>query len=149
VDKYLDNLKKMAEHQKNQLLQRQTMEYLEYIKRLVEYADIMEKKFYVIVPYDKTIGTVKQNIFKQFWANINPEDSAIKFKARRQEFETLKKGLTQRVNQIKGSLESIGLKAEQLSTQQLVELFYNIYNPLLSRNQKIEDITQLKMVKWE
>jgi len=148
VDKYLDSLKKVAEKQKNQLLQRQTFEYLEYIKRLVEYADIMEKGFYVIVPYDKTISTTKQNIFKQFWANINPEDSALKYKERRNEFETLKKSLTQRVNQIKGGLENIGLKAEQLTTPQLIELFYNIYNPLLSRNQKMDNIDKFNLIPW-
>lgn len=148
VDKYLDSLKIMAEKQKNSLLQRQTYEYLEYIKRLVEYADIMEKKFYVIIPYDKTPSNIKQNIFKQFWANINPEDSSLKFKERRKEFETLKKGLVQRVNQIKSSLENIGLKAEQLTTPQLIELFYNIYNPLLARNQKLDNIDKFHLVQW-
>lgn len=149
IDKYVDSLKKIAERQKNQLLQRQTFEYIEYISRLIEYADIMEKKFYVVIPYDKSLDTTKPGFFKQFWLSINPEDSAAKFKERRKEFETLKKGLSQRVNQIKGGLEGVGLKADQLTTQQLIELFYNIYNPLLARNQKIENINDPTMVQWE
>ncbi len=149
IDRYLETLKKIAEKQKNQLLQRQTFEYLEYIRRLVEYADIMEKKFYVIVPYDRTVTTLKQNIFKQFWANINPEDSAMKAKDRRKEFDNLHKGLLQRVGEIKGSLENMGLKAEQLTTSQLIELFYSTYNPLLARNQKLDNLDQFKMIQWE
>ena len=47
IDAYLDSLNEKREKQTNMLLQRQTFEYIEYIKKLVEYADIMEKNFYV------------------------------------------------------------------------------------------------------
>ncbi len=149
IDKYVDSLKKVAERQKNQLLQRQTLEYIEYVARLVEYADIMEKKFYVVVPYDKVLNAVKPGLFSKFWSAINPEDSALRYKERRKDFETMRKGMTQRVNQIKAGLENIGLKAEQLTTQQLIELFYNTYNPLLARNQKLENINDPHMIQWE
>lgn len=149
IDRYLDALKKTAEKQKNQLLQRQTFEYLEYIRRLVEYADIMEKKFYVVVPFEKTVTNLKPNIFKQFWSNINPEDNALKVKERRKDFETMKKGLSQRTNQIKSNLENMGLKVETVTTQQLIELFYSSYNPLLARTQKLDNIEKFKVVKWE
>jgi hypothetical protein len=52
VDKYIENVKEIGEKHENALLKKQTMEYCEYIQKLVEYADIMEKKFYVIVPFD-------------------------------------------------------------------------------------------------
>lgn len=53
IDGYLEKLKEKAVNQKNSLLQNQTYEYIEYLKKLVEVAQIMRKDFYIIVPFDK------------------------------------------------------------------------------------------------
>jgi hypothetical protein len=50
IDNYVESVDKLAEKQENQLLQNQTYEYTAYVRKLVEYANIMEKQFYVIVP---------------------------------------------------------------------------------------------------
>lgn len=135
IDEYLDNLRKMGENQQNTLLQRQTYEYVEYIAKLVEYADIMEKEFYVVVPYDP-FRAQKLNILQKFFQNMSPADSYLQIKRRRDEFAQLKKSLNQRVNTAKVGLENCGLMVDELTTKELVELFYNSYNPLLSRYQK-------------
>src|SRR3990167_11484647 len=43
LDDYIDKLKGIAEKQTNPLLIDQTMEYVDYIQRLIEYADIMQR----------------------------------------------------------------------------------------------------------
>ncbi len=48
---------------------------------------------------------------------------------------------------IQNGLESMGLKTTELSTQELIELFYEIYNPITSRNQKIEKIEEMAIEK--
>jgi len=53
IDGYLGKLKDKAVSQKNELLQNQTYEYIEYLKKLVEVAQIMKKDFYIVVPFDK------------------------------------------------------------------------------------------------
>lgn len=52
IEGYLEKLKEKAVNQKNPLLQNQTYEYIEYLKKLVEVAQIMKKEFYIVVPYD-------------------------------------------------------------------------------------------------
>ena len=52
IESYLENLKDKALKQKNPLLQNQTYEYIEYLKKLIEVAQIMKKEFYIIVTYD-------------------------------------------------------------------------------------------------
>jgi hypothetical protein len=52
IDSYLQNLKNKALKQENPLLQNQTYEYIEYLKKLIEVAQIMKKEFYIIVPFD-------------------------------------------------------------------------------------------------
>jgi len=142
VDKYIENVKEIGEKHENALLKKQTMEYCEYIQKLVEYADIMEKKFYVIVPYDP-YRSQKKNMFSKFMERISSSDSVDAIKRRHKEFDELNKSLTQRVNTVKAGLEGCNLRVAQLTTPQLVELFYGIYNPETARNEKIEDLSKI------
>lgn len=142
IDDYIDGVKKIGEKQQNKLLQEQTMEYAQYIKRLVEYADIMEKEFYVVVPFDP--GRIQSGEstkkFFSFFERLAPKDSYADIKQRRSEFNNLKKGLLQRVNVIQAGLENCGLKVDQMDTTSLIELYYESYNPMTSRSQKLKDL---------
>ncbi|HBB03031.1 MAG: Type IV secretory pathway VirB4 protein [Candidatus Peregrinibacteria bacterium GW2011_GWF2_38_29] len=144
IDQYIEKLKKLSEGQQNPLLRQQTFEYADFIQKLVEYADIMAKEFYVVVPFNP-FRAEKANFFDKFLARLRPADSTAEIKKRHSEFEQLKKDLTQRVNVVKSGLENCGVKNDQLSTQELIELFYNTYNPQASRNQKVKDVGQLNL----
>jgi hypothetical protein len=146
IDNYIEKLKKLGVKQTNPLLQKQTFEYIEYISRLVEYADIMEKEFYVVIPQDP-YGQEKRGFFKSFIEAIFPEDSATKIKTRHAQFETLKKSLTQRMNTVKSGLENCNLRVTELNTQELIELFYEVYNPMTSRSQKFANEDELAIEK--
>jgi len=144
IDNYIDQLSELGEKQTNTLLQRQTYEYMDYIQRLVEYADIMQKEFYVVVPYDP-FRSVSPNFLQRFFQDMSPKDSFGELQRRHNEFIQLKKTLNQRVNVVKSGLENTGLTAEQLTTTQLIELFYEAYNPLSSRNQKFENLQEINI----
>lgn len=144
IDNYIDQLNELGEKQTNTLLQRQTYEYIDYIQRLVEYADIMQKEFYVVVPFDPFRST-KPNFLQRFFQDMSPKDSFSELKRRHNEFIQLKKSLNQRINVVKSGLENTGLTVKQLTTPELIELFYETYNPLSSRNQKIEEIEEIKV----
>ena len=137
IDNYLDDLREKANKQTNALLQKQTVEYVEYIQKLVEYADIMTKEFYVVVPYDP-FRAKNQSFLEKFFGFINSKDSFAQIKQRRDEFDELKKKLAQRVNSVKVGLENCGLKVDELTTKELIQLFYEINNPVASRYQKGE-----------
>ena len=146
IDKYIEQLKGIGEKQTNPLLQKQTFEYTDFIARLVEYADIMEKEFLVVVPYNP--GRAQEaGMFARLLSHLQPKDTYGEVKRRHEEFEQLKKSLSQRMSTIQNGLESMGLKTTELSTQELIELFYEIYNPITSRNQKIEKIEEMAIEK--
>lgn len=138
LDLYIDKLKNLAEKQQNKLLQRQTYEYADYITRLIEYADIMEKEFYVVVPSDPG-RAASQNFIEKFWGRMHPTDSVSAIMKRHQEFDSLKKTLISRTTTIATALENCGLKVSELPTADLIALFYQIFNPLTARNEKVED----------
>ena len=140
IDMYVDKLNAIAKAQESPLMRKQTIEYMEYIKKLVEYADIMEKRFYVIVPHDPARAR-DLNIFQQFSRSIHPEDSITNIRLRHREFESLRKKLSQRVNIVRAGLEGCGLRVTELGTNEIVELFYQIYNPGTSRHQKLTNLS--------
>ncbi|MFA6024592.1 MAG: hypothetical protein WC777_05325 [Candidatus Gracilibacteria bacterium] len=148
LDDYIIKLKKIGVKQANPLLQKQTFEYTEYISRLVEYANIMEKQFFVVVPQE-AFGQERRGFLKSFLENIFPQDSVVKIQQRQRQFEELKKRLSQRTNTVRAGLEGCGLKVEELNTEELIELFYETYNPLTSRSQKINPGDELALEKDE
>lgn len=146
IDKYVESLKEIGEKQMNPLLKKQTLEYAEYIKRLVEYADIMEKNFYVVIPADP-FRSKEKGMFQRFFDSLNPNDDVSKIRTRHSEFEDLKKEIQPRISTVKSGLEQCGLRAEQLDTHQLVELLYQIYNPVTSRNEKLESLDKTNLLQ--
>jgi hypothetical protein len=142
LDNYLDDLGGIAKKQTHTLLKEQTVDYIDYIKRLIEYADIMQKEFYVVIPYDPPRAK-KPTLIQKFMQRMSQKDSIMELRQRNREFETLYKGLMQRVNVTSSGLQNCGLKAEQLKTDGLVTLFYECYNPRTSRLQKFKKSSEL------
>jgi hypothetical protein len=122
---YTDKLKRMMDRQTNELLRMQTGEYIEFINRLVDSANVMNKNFYVIIPYDMTITPAGGTSFfsKIFGGNKTKEISN-----REQAFIDYRKQLDERVGSVSNNLASSGMRVVRLNTQQLIELVYNSYN---------------------
>ena len=144
IDNYLANLGEIKEKQQNPLLKQQTAEYQEYIEKLVEYADIMEKKFYVIVPTDAPTGT-KIGFIDRFLSHIFPDDSLSKLRSRRKMFTELRKKLSQRINQVEQALMSLNIRTHELGTKELIELFYQSYNPVTARQEKVGKLEKMEI----
>jgi type IV secretory pathway VirB4 component len=143
INSYLEKLRAVMQEQTNELLRMQTQEYIEYVSKLIEFASIMDKNFYVVVPY--SIHGVKSGGFFQKISNaLNPVGN---LGAKKQVFETQREQLYQRVNQVKGSLMSMNLRAIVLNTEELVELLYNSYNLDMSSPIRIKDIEGLELTK--
>lgn len=123
IDSYLDRLRSLASGQTNELLRIQMTEYIEYISRLVEYANIMSKTFYVIIPYTTT--PLKVTWGRQIWHAINP---AAQIATSKEGFERGRTKLDERVNHVISGLGSTGLRSLVLNTEELIQLLYDSYN---------------------
>lgn len=139
LDNYIEMLKKKAVTHYNELLRDQTYEYIEYITKLLDVADLMRKEFYVVVPYEPSTGLQSETIIDKIMHTLNPADSVESIKKRHKYFEENRQRAQQRSNSVKSFLESIDLRVAQLTTQQLIELFYESYNPVIAYEEKVED----------
>ncbi len=141
IDNYIDRLKVVEKEQTNELLKIQTREYRQYISELVQLADIMSKRFYIIVPYSS--GSLKnQGFFGRMKQAVSPT-TVIHIKQKK--FENYRLELFKRVDYIIDGLGSMGLKAIPLDTQSLIELYYNTYNPATYDQQKMANVNKLRV----
>jgi len=146
IDEYLFQMKGYADKQQNALLKEQTEGYINFMQRLVEVADIMQKRFYVIVPVDH--GEHKKTFTEKFFDWIHPDDTSAKASQRNREFGGLSKQLNERVDLVAAGLANVGLHTERLHTRELLEVLYQVYNPKTSQLEKIpEDMDALKEEK--
>ncbi|MBT3349237.1 hypothetical protein HN954_04525 [bacterium] len=142
IDHYLDDLREKERNIENELLREQMSNYIEYVQKLVEFSDIMEKKFYVVVPYEP-LRARKSGIFADFLSYISPADTVADLMSRKREFGQTKKELDSRVSTAKVALENCNLNVTQLGTEQIIQLFYQCYNPDTSRTQKISSMNDI------
>lgn len=136
IDSYLNNLNSRALKQENQLLQNQTYEYIAYLKKLIEVAQIMKKDFYIVVPFDNEGNkSVKDSsmfwFFSEFLKSISQSQELGNIKIQLKNFANMKKELYKRVNVVQTWLENMWIKAEPISKQELVVFLADYYNPRL------------------
>jgi len=132
LSNYLKKLTEVSGTQTNELLRAQTLDYIDFISRLINIANIMDKKFYIAVSY-----TPPPKL--QTMPGKQQENQQITMA----EFNTYKAELAQRVSVAQNGLGSIGLRLAQLDTQQIIELLYGIYNPEEAAREKLTPVDQL------
>ncbi|OGJ78364.1 hypothetical protein A2412_00280 [Candidatus Peribacteria bacterium RIFOXYC1_FULL_58_8] len=141
IDPYIEQLRARAKDQQNELLRDQTNEYATFIERIVEAADIMQKRFFVVVPLDD--HPKRKSLIATFLEWIGIDDTTSKALARHQMFEKRIAPLRDRINLVEAGLNSVGLMTRRLSTRDLLELYYQVYNPSTSQEQKLNQISDL------
>ena len=153
LNSYLENLKQKAAKQQNTLLQNQTYEYIEYLKKLIEVAQIMKKEFYIIVPIDEVQDESVRDIsffapFKNFWQSLfgNWVD-IVSIKSQIRKHKKIQKELLSRVNSIQMWLENLWIKAQELDKNETVKLLADYYNPRLDNFTEIkQDINNYDLI---
>lgn len=143
IEEYLKNLKQKEKEQTNELLKMQTTEYIQYINELISMGKIMNKRFYLVIPYNP-LSDKHRGFFSSLNDTFKPA-SLIKMKD--DIFQRRRVFLTRRIDSVISGLGSIGLSSAELDTQSLIELYYNTYNPVTAANQKLTDISQLRTEK--
>ena len=141
IDNYINDLAQKGKEQTNELLKIQTNEYIQYVTELIAMSKIMNKRFYIVIPYDP-LSDRQKKFFSRLLDVFKPT-TLIRMKE--EKFLRRRAELTRRIDNIISGLNSIGLNAVQLDTQSLIELYYNTYNPETSAHQKLVDVNQLRV----
>lgn len=141
ISPYIAHLGELEAQQTNDLLKMQMADYRQFVAELVQLGDIMDKKFYVVVPYDPMTDT-RRGFFRQLMSVFT---AAGEITLRRETFLKRKHILDQRVDAVMSGLVSMSLNAVRLDTQSLIELYYMTYNPATAGYQKMAPAEQLML----
>lgn len=136
IEGYLEKMKERQENEPNELIKNQISEYSEFVKSFVEMNAVMAKTFFCVVPYDSIqVSGVGGSLIDslKFW-----EKSKNNNKKKEEVFDQKINQLNQRADQVISGLSQIGLRVVALNDEELVELFYNLYNPATVERKEIQ-----------
>lgn len=147
---YIEKLDKIRTEHDNMLLSLLMEDYVAFISDLADQTNIMNKEFYVIIPFlpnkesqQKNLNVAKEsrslisgigNIFSNTPTHVVIDEKKL---------EEAKTELRHRVQAVLSGLNECGVKSIPLDTQELIELYYDAYNPDTATRQKIKNFDDL------
>ncbi len=140
IGPYIEKLISIRRSQDNMLLGKLMDDYINFIDILAQEANIMEKSFYIVVPYfpqGDAANLIEQGkgffgkLFAQPQNKVTKIDTATYTKA--------KDEMKRRVDTVTAGLFQMGVQSVQLDTRALGELYYNYYNPDTAVRQPLGD----------
>lgn len=137
LDDYLAEIETLGEKEESELLKIQTQEYVNFVRSFLELYSVMDKKFFVAVPYEPvelSKEAVKGGVSKLLKRQAPTFTPALTEETFRRHHEQL---LT-RQEQVASGLSRIGIQAIPLETEELIELVHSLYNPTLREKRKLE-----------
>ncbi len=140
---YIDKLAKIRGEHDNMLLALLMDDYINFMADLAEQTNIMDKKFYIAIPFFPNADAQKavqasKNMFtgifgqKEQTVTINEGD-----------LEAAKTELRNRVQAVLNGLMQCGVQGLPLDTQELIELYYDAYNPDTATRQQLKNFNDL------
>jgi len=141
ISGYLEKLDRLRNEQPNELLANLMEDYVSNIRALVEEVNIMDKQFFVVIPYfPPVIEQKKVNLVEGLKAAFTPVPVIT---VTEEDFREYKTELSQRMALAASGMSQMGIRAISLGTQELVDLYYAWYNPDVAANQKLIETAQL------
>lgn len=143
---YLERLDKIRREHDNMLLALLMEDYLGYIENLSYEANIMDKRFYIVIPYFP-VADVQRAITqsKNFFSGLKSLFGSVETHVtiNEQNLNAAKDELRNRVQAVLGGLNQAGVQGLPLDTQELIELYYDTYNPDTATRQQLRDFSDI------
>lgn len=153
IGPYLDRLANIRRSQDNMLLNVLMDDYINFIDVLSQEANIMDKSFFIVIPYYPTgdlNNVVEQG--KGFFSKLFTKAPTTATKIDKVAYDKAKDEIKNRVDSVMSGLFQIGIKSVQLNTKELGELYYNMYNPDTAVREPLgdfENVTSMYVAKGQ
>jgi hypothetical protein len=140
IGPYIEKLVDTRRSQDNMLLGVLMDDYIGFIDALSQEANIMEKSFYIVIPFfPKGDGANFVEQGKGFFGKLfaKPQNTVTHIDAAT--YQKAKDEIKNRVDAVIAGLFQLGVQSAQLDTKSLGELYYNYYNPDTALRQPLGD----------
>jgi hypothetical protein len=122
IDHYLEVISQSKQQEKETIYKDQINNYCSFIKNLVSGNKILSRRFYIVITY--------QNLVKN------------------KDFYLIKEQIHLNRDIVMRGIEKLGMKARQLNSLEILDLFYGFYNPHQAKIQQLQGKT-IEMVLKE
>lgn len=112
MDKYLEELNERLHGETEKVYKQQLKNYDEFIRSLITTNKILTRHFYLIVPYTATSKT---------------------------DFELVQEQLNIKLDIVAKGMTRLGMHAKELSSLEVLDLFYSFYNPVQAKVQPLTE----------
>ncbi|MEZ6255449.1 MAG: hypothetical protein R3B92_01585 [Patescibacteria group bacterium] len=137
ISNYLEKVYRVEQQIRDPLLRVQAEAYRKFVQETIKQNDVLDKKFYVVIPSGGTIDILPgsnpfdwlNRLFGTHTKRTNVDVTKVLIQAKRD--------LGPKIDHIVKEFGRLGVKSRQLSTQELVELYFDIYNPTAIHGQRI------------
>lgn len=145
IGPYLDRLEDIRRNTDNMLLGVLMDDYIQFIDVLAQEANIMDKSFFVVIPYfpNGDVGNMVEQgkgLFDKFFGGGRKQ---VITKIDKATYEKAQDEIKNRVNSVISGLSQVGIQAVQLNTKELGELYYNVYNPDTAVREQLGDFNSV------
>lgn len=122
ISAYLHILEEKEKEQKNPKLAKSIHGYRAFIEQTVKEKEVLDKKFYIIIPFSNLeLGISSKALLGNRTKGLPYQKSYI--------LERALIVLSPKRDHLIRLLSKIGLKAQQLTNDQIIQLFFSVYNP--------------------
>ncbi len=123
ISSYLGLLEEREAKEERKLIKDQIVKYRQFIQETVQKNNVLDKDFYIIIP----MSSLELGVTKTFKKNISRQKSLPFDKT--YILQQAKINLYPKRDHLLRQLSRLGLKSNQLENQELIRLFFNVYNP--------------------
>lgn len=127
IKPYMDLLEERSVYVKEDLLKIQIREYMGFIKKFTDESNIMTKHFFIVIPYFPPSVTVSGGGLNSFLPFGNTTQKITN--EENKSFEEGRIQIEERMAVVMQGLSRVGIRAQKLGTEEVVELFYKLFNP--------------------
>lgn len=121
---YVSLLQDRLKVQTDDLMKIQIKEYITFVKSFTEQANIMTKRFFIVIPYTPMNANVTK-VSNSFFGKKKEKES----KAASDAFAESRTQIAQRIDVVLSGISRTGVRAVQLGTEEVIEIFYQLFNP--------------------
>ncbi len=145
---YLEKLDKIRTGQDNMLLGLLMEDYIAFLADIVQQTNIMDKKFYIVIKFPDVEVDVRKALKQStsFFTGLGELFSSGKTAHVTIDESTLEKAKTELRNRVQAVMQGLaqcGVQSLPLDTEELIELYYDAYNPDTATRQQIKDFKDL------
>ncbi len=138
ISKYVDKVRKVESKITDPLLKSQAEAYRRFVQEVIKINEVLDKKFYVVIPSNSVYDVTQKGggAFDWIMKLAGSQNKRVDVNLEK----VLQEGkieLSPKVEHVIREFGRIGIKCKQLNTQELVELYFDIYNPSNIYGQRI------------